>query len=135
MFLLNDLLIRIQNGIQLRRNFVIVIRSKLCLEVLKLLYKEGYINGFAVFDNDHNKLIVFLKYYENNPIVKKFKIISKPSKRFFLSNRKIINFLANQGLFIISTSDYGLVTSDFLFKNKLFLKKKPGGEILFKVCF
>jgi ribosomal protein S8 len=128
------MLSRIQNAIILRRHFVLVLRSKFCVEVLKLLYKEGLINGYSVSNGDANKLIVFLKYSENNCIFSKFKIFSKPGRRYYVKSRKILNFYARKGLFVVSTSRYGLLTSVDLFRNK-FILNRTGGELLFQIIF
>lgn len=135
MFLLADMLARIQNGLILRRHFVFVQRSNFCIEVLKLLYKKGFINGFAVSDVDIHKLIVFLKYVDNKPVFSKFKLFSSPSKPFFMSFNKILRFVSRKSVFFVNTSNYGIVDSHFFFNNNNLPSKKVGGFLLFEILF
>jgi ribosomal protein S8 len=122
----------INNGILLRKNFVLVKRTKFLLEVLKVLYQEGFINGFAISEKNSNFFLISIKYVNNLSFVKKFNVISTFSKHCYLSNNKINNVLLKDGIFLISTSHYGIVTNIFLKQNLIYLKN-TGGEILIKI--
>lgn len=138
MFELGNLLSTLQSSIVTRQRTAKVRYTKFNKEVLKLLYMEGFITGFGKTYNDNNDgefnyLTVFLKYdSDNNSFVKHLKIISTPSKRIFVSYENLVRNLSKNGLFVISTSKYGLIFSDFYFKssNKVY---KSGGELLFQI--
>jgi ribosomal protein S8 len=132
MFLLGDMLARIQNGLLLRRHSVLVLRSRICLEVLKVLYAEGFINGYAVSEKNSNYLIVFLKYIDNQPLIRKFKLISTPSRHMYIDSKKVEKVLMKEGFFVLSTSKYGIVPTTF-FRNSS--SKIVGGELLFQLIF
>jgi len=135
MFLLGDMLARIQNGLLLRRHSVVVLRSRFCLEVLKVLYKDGFINGYAVSELTPNLIIVFLKYTaEGAAVFQKFKLLSSPSRSSYVSSRRLTKVLARSGVFFISTSRFGVI-STFQINNFLQLTNDSlfGGKLLFEI--
>ena len=91
MFLLSDMLARIQNGLLLRRHSVCVPRSRLSVEVLKVLYKDGFISGYAISEEDYNLIVVFLKYNDNKPVFRKFKLLSAPKSQKLRFSAKIVS--------------------------------------------
>jgi len=75
---------------------------------------------------------VFLKYNNNNPVLKKLRIISIPSKRVYVSYETIVKNLVRSGVFVVSTSAMGLVsTENYLQHDSKFLN--VGGELLFQI--
>ena len=130
MFLLADMLARIQNGILLRRHSVNVKRSRLCLEVLKLLYKEGFINGYSISDEDSTSFLVFPKYIDNKPVFKRFKLISLPSRRRYVSARIVSKVLVKSGFFVLSTSKNSLIATNSIGCDNTI---HVGGELLFQI--
>lgn len=131
---LANLLSTIQGGIIVRHQVVDVRRTKLNLEVLKLLQEYGFINGIFVSQFRINNVSVFLKYYDNKPVLKGLKIISVPSRRVYVNYDTIVKHLIKSGLFVISTSLYGLVCSDeFSKKDTKF--SNIGGELLFQILY
>ena len=58
-----DLLTRIRNAVQARHASVIVPRSNIKLEIVKILKTEGFLEGYIdLQDEDHGKIKVFPKY-------------------------------------------------------------------------
>lgn len=131
---LSNLLSNIQSGITVRHKIVNVKRTKLNLEVLKLLYEEGFIDGFSISANKPLNFSVFLKYNEGVPVLKKLKIISLSTRRVYVNYNTIMKKLSRTGIFVISTSRYGLVCSDSYFNNDERLLNM-GGELLFQIIF
>jgi ribosomal protein S8 len=80
-YLLANLAAQLQLGSMRRLRYINVAYSKMALNVLKILYKEGIIRLFVVYKNN-SKIMVYFKYLEGSPIFK-FKIISKPSRRIY----------------------------------------------------
>lgn len=129
---LANLLSNIQSGVVVRHHVVNVKRTKLNLEVLNLLYNEGFLNGFSISANKSDSLSVFLKYYDNKPVLKKLRIISVPSRRVYVNYNTIVRTLTRSGIFVISTSKLGLIcTEDYLKKDEKLLNL--GGELLFQI--
>ena len=86
---ISDMLTRIRNG-QQARLFEITLFSpvpKVCLQILNILYKEGYIRGFKKFYKKKKLYIkVLLKYdLEGNPVIEKIARVSKPGRRVYSS--------------------------------------------------
>ena len=101
-----------------------VFRSKI-LEVLK---KEGYIINFSIDKAEKNKklLLVDLKYYEGQPVIREIKRISKPGRRVYSRATSIPRVHNGLGLAILSTSK-GVMSDSEAIKNNL------GGEIICRV--
>lgn len=129
-----SLLSIIQAGIIVKRREIDVPRTRLNLEVLNLLYSEGFINGLSAASERPNQIRVFLKYFDNKSVLKQLKIVSVPSKHIYVTHKMIIKHLVNKGLFIISTSNHGLVLSDDFIKNYEILNC-TGGLVLFQIIF
>ena len=108
----------IQNGQIIKRSFVIQKKTKISEAFLNLLWDEGYISGYK---NSQKNLKIFLKYKNGIPVIKSFKIISKPSKKKYYSTKQIWKMNSNKTFSVISTSK-GLKS---LFDCK---KEKLGGE-------
>jgi ribosomal protein S8 len=104
-----------------------IIKNKISLTIVSILYKEGYISNYKIVKN---KLEVYFKYINNIPLLKKekIKIISKPSKRIYFTNKELVNLYSEQGyaLHIISTP-FGIMS----LKNAIQIRQ--GGEYLFKI--
>ena|ERR1700744_1403002 len=124
--LLSTLIAQLNLGSLCRLRYIIINNSKLTFDIIQLLYKEGVIRLYIL---EKTKILVFFKYFKGCNLFK-FKIISKPSKRIYMSLNKLsLKFSKNNfsGFFVISTSN-GLMTS-----NTCLLYKYLSGEVLFKV--
>lgn len=115
-----DALIRIKNGYIVGKDKVIIKYSKLILQLLKLLQKEGYIQTVTPKDQE---IMVVLKYVERKPVLTDIKRVSKPSLRVYRGVRKLPIVLNGLGIAIISTPK-GIMT------NKQARKQQLGGEVL-----
>jgi len=127
---ISDLLTRIRNG-QKNNLFEISLfwpTPKICLQILKVLQKEGFIRGFkkTILQNKVY-YVVLLKYTEfQKPIIKKIERISKPSCRLFSTSKNFWTLNNGKGCLIISTTK-GLITDT---EARLL---NCGGEILFYI--
>ena len=123
-----DMLTRIRNGNLARFNKVDIPLSKLKLEVVKVLKKEGYIKDFKVL-NEENKgvLRVYLKYdAQNRGIITGIKRVSKPSLRIYVKSKKVPKVLNGYGINIISTPK-GVMT------DREAINSNVGGELICSV--
>ena len=123
-----DMLTRIRNGQMRSLNKIVIPFSNFRLKILEVLKKEGYIINFNISD-DKNKIksiLVDLKYYEGQPVIKEIKRISKPGRRVYSRADSIPRVLNGLGLAILSTSK-GVMSDTEAVKNNL------GGEIICRI--
>ena len=102
--------------------------SNFRLKILEVLKKEGYIINFNIDDgkNKIKSILVNLKYYEGQPVIKEIKRISKPGRRVYSRADSIPRVLNGLGLAILSTSK-GVMSDTEAVKNNL------GGEIICRI--
>ena len=118
-----DALIRIKNGYMVGKVSVNVRFSKLILQILKLLRKEGFISDVK---HEKEKILVTLKYNGRKSAITGIERVSKPSLRIYKGARTLPYVLNGLGIAIISTPK-GIMT------DKKARKLKVGGEVLAKV--
>ncbi len=119
-----DMLTRIRNANQMKKQTVDIPASNLKQQVLDVLREEGYINNIVVVKGKPvNHLRVTLKYNNNERVVKGLKRISKPGLRVYAKHGEIPKVLNGLGIAIISTSK-GIMT------DREARKQEIGGEIL-----
>ena len=125
---IGDMLTRIRNGQQRMKANVEMPSSSLRLKILEVLKIEGFITSYHIEKKENNKtsLIVDLKYYEGNPVIKDIKRISKPGRRVYSRAISIPRIQNGLGLAIISTNK-GVMSDIEARKNNI------GGEIICKV--
>lgn len=100
-----DLLTRIRNAVQARHSSLLVPRSKLKLEVVKILKREGFIEGYIELDEGPQGFIkVFPRYDEaNKAIIRGLQRISKPSRRRYVGKNDIPRVRNGLGVAILTT--------------------------------
>jgi small subunit ribosomal protein S8 len=119
-----DMLTRIRNANQMKKQTVDIPASNLKQQVLDVLREEGYINNIVVVKGKPvNHLRVTLKYNKNERVVKGLKRISKPGLRVYAKHGEIPKVLNGLGIAVISTSK-GIMT------DREARKQEIGGEIL-----
>ena len=120
-----DMLTIIRNATQIHKESVDVLASKLCLEILKVFKKEGYIDNYRFIEDSTQGIArVYLRYDENKkPVINNLKRISKSGLRVYAKTNKIPRVLGGLGVAVVSTSK-GIMT------NKEARQKKVGGEVL-----
>ena len=125
---IGDMFTRIRNGQQRLMAKVEMPSSNLRLKILEVLKTEGFISSYHIEKKDNNKisLIVDLKYYEGNPVIKDIKRISKPGRRVFSRADSIPRIQNGLGLAIISTNR-GVMSDIEARKNNI------GGEVICRV--
>lgn len=126
MSLLSNMLSIVKVGCNARHLQVTVQNSKLCINVLSVLYKLGYIRGFIV--KDKKNIIILLKYINNKPVIRNIAVISTPGRHTYIKHKKLEKFLKKKdsGFLLLSTSK-GILTDE---ESNIF---KIGGEALLKI--
>jgi len=125
---IGDMFTRIRNGQMRLLNTIDVLASKFRSQILEILKNEGFINNFRLEKKEDKKniLIIDLKYFEGNPVIKEIKRISKPGRRVYSRAVSIPKVQNGLGVAILSTSK-GVMSDNDARKNNL------GGEIICRV--
>lgn len=116
----SDTLIRIKNGYRVGKESVDLRYSKLILNLVKLLEKEGFLGKV---ENKDRSIIVELKYNGRIPAITDVKRVSRPSLRVYKGVKELPRVMNGLGLAVVSTPK-GLMT------DKDARKIKMGGEVL-----
>ena len=102
---LGDMLTRIRNAQMRGKSTVRTPASKLRAWVLDVLASEGYIRGYerASTENGQGELVISLKYFEGEPVIREVKRVSKPGRRVYMGVKEIPSVRNGLGVSIIST--------------------------------
>ncbi len=120
-----DMLTRIRNGQQRRRNVVQTPGSRLRASVLDVLKSEGYIRDYAVSDlgNGRTEFAIELKYYDGKPVIRSIQRVSKPGRRVYSSVGELPRVADGLGVTIVSTPQGVMADHEARERN-------VGGEVL-----
>jgi len=100
-----DMLTRMRNAQLSEKQSVVIPASKLKAAIATVLKDEGYIEGFAVRENEGKPLLeISLKYYAGRPVIEKIERISRPGLRMYKPSRDIPKVMNGLGIAIVSTS-------------------------------
>jgi len=116
-----DMLIRIKNGQIAKKNYIFQPNNKLCIKILQIIYKEGYIKYYSIIDQKTIK--IWLKYSNTLPVIKKLSFFPIKTLPVYLSLIKLWKIDTDFKLLILST------TKGFL-SGKLSKKNKVGGKLI-----
>ena len=125
---IGDMFSRIRNGQMRSLSKIDIPYSNFRFKILEVLKKEGYIINYKLTDNKvtNKTIVVDLKYYEGQPVIKEIKRVSKPGRRVYSKATSIPKVLNGLGVAILSTSK-GVMSDSEAIKNNL------GGEIICRV--
>ena len=119
-----DMLTRLRNAGQARLRRVDMPVSKLKVEIARLLKENHYIHDYKVLeDGKHGVLRLYLKYYQDKPVIRELKRVSNPGLRQYVGVQEIPRVRNGLGMAILSTSR-GVMTDRDARANKV------GGELL-----
>ncbi|HEU4627839.1 MAG TPA: 30S ribosomal protein S8 [Steroidobacteraceae bacterium] len=119
-----DLLTRIRNAQQARKQEVSMASSKVKLAIARVLKDEGYVADFRVA-NEGGKavLTIALKYFEGKPVIDRLERVSRPGLRIYRGKDELPKVLGGMGTVIVSTPK-GVMT------DKQARSIGQGGEVL-----
>ena len=102
---LGDMLTRIRNAQMRGKSTVSSPASKLRAWVLDVLNDEGYIRGYdrKSSENGQGELVISLKYFEGEPVIREIKRVSKPGRRVYMGVNEIPTVRNGLGVSIVST--------------------------------
>ena len=120
-----DMLVRLSNGLRVKKETVEMPHSRLKEEIGKLLVAEGYIDKCEVLTRLNKKQLRFgLKYNaKKRGVIEGVKRVSRPGRRIYVGADKIPRIRAGFGTAIISTPK-GLMTDEAARQQKI------GGEVM-----
>jgi small subunit ribosomal protein S8 len=100
-----DMLTRIRNGQRARMSVVVSPASKLRMNVLEVLQREGYIRGFSESEQRKgvHELRIELKYHDGEPVIKEIKRVSRPGRRAYSRIKDLPRVYNGLGIAILST--------------------------------
>jgi small subunit ribosomal protein S8 len=100
-----DMLTRIRNAQRSEKQAVAMPASRLKASIAQVLKDEGYIDDFAVRENDGKPLLeISLKYYAGKPVIEKIERVSRPGLRIYRGKTDIPAVMNGLGVAIVSTS-------------------------------
>ena len=124
---LGDMLTRIRNGQQARKDSILTPASKLRAHVLDVLQREGYIRGYSEEELSGQKgLRIELKYFEGQPAIQHVARVSKPGRRVYSGSKDLPSIRNGLGTIIVSTPRGVLSDAEARQQN-------VGGEVLAEV--
>lgn len=123
-----DMLTRIRNALTARKTEVDVPKSKIKVEIARILKEEGYIEDYSVGDESPIPMIhIDLKYFgsrrERRPVITQLQRISKPGRRVYRKRSELPIVLSGTGIAIVTTPS-GVMTAQQARRSGV------GGEIL-----
>lgn len=120
-----DLLTRIRNANRAYHESTEVTSSKIKLEIIKILHREGYIKGFDITrDPRQDRIKIYLRYGpQRERAITDLKRVSKPGLRVYVRKEKLPRVLRGLGIAILTTPQ-GVMT------DKEARARGIGGEVL-----
>ena len=125
---IGDMLTRIRNAQQRRRDVVSTPASTLRGRVLDVLKSEGYIRGYSEskLENGVAQFDIELKYSDNTPVIRTIERVSRPGRRVYASVKNIPSVSNGLGVSILSTPKGVMADHEAKAQNL-------GGEVLCRV--
>jgi small subunit ribosomal protein S8 len=122
-----DLLTRIRNAVQARHASLVVPRSKIKIEIVRILKDEGFIEQYQEVEDDKQGLVkIFPRYDDGNKAVLRGIVrVSRPSRRQYVGKTDVPRVRNGLGVAILTTPR-GVLTDSQARKAGI------GGEVL---CF
>jgi small subunit ribosomal protein S8 len=119
-----DMLTRIRNASAAKHKRVDMPVSRLKTEIARILKENHFVHDYKVLDDGrHGVLRVYLKYYEDRPVIRNVHRVSRPGRRIYKGANEMPRVRSGLGLAIVSTSKG--VMSDRQARSH-----KVGGEVM-----
>jgi small subunit ribosomal protein S8 len=120
-----DLLTRIRNAVKARHESLVVPRSRLKLEIVKILVQEGFLAGFSVVEDGPQGFIRIAPRYDaaSQAVLRGIERVSRPSRRTYVGKDEVPRVRNGLGVAILTTPQ-GVIT------DREARKAGVGGEVL-----
>jgi len=100
-----DMLTRVRNAGQARHRRVDMPVSRMKTEIARILKENHYIHDYKILDDGkHGVLRLYLKYYQEKPVIRELKRVSRPGLRRYVGVEEIPRVRNGLGVAILSTS-------------------------------
>lgn len=99
-----NLVAAIKNGSIAKKQTIVHYNKKINVQVLNVLWENGYILGYRKNPDNPLKLNIFLKHDQKTSGIKNIKSISKPGNRIYCSLSNLWKIHSTNSLVIISTN-------------------------------
>ena len=128
---ISDMIVRIKNASDSKKESVVFPYSKLKIAILDVLSKDGYIKSFGKKGKKVAKFIEVVLVYgdgddKGSPKIKGVERVSKTSKRVYQKSKDVRKVKSGMGSLILSTPK-GIM------RDKAAREVNVGGEALFKI--
>lgn len=101
---ISDMLTRIRNAQMASKASVAMPSSKVKIAIAQVLKDEGYVEEFAVSENNGKPLLqIGLKYYAGRPVIERIDRVSRPGLRIYRGADNIPVVMNGLGVAIVST--------------------------------
>ena len=121
---ISDMLTRIRNAQMANKPSVAMPSSKLKVAIVKVLKDEGYVDDYAVRDQEGKATLeIGLKYYAGRPVIERIDRVSRPGLRVYKGAGDIPRVMHGLGVAIVSTPK-GVMT------DRKARASNVGGEVL-----
>mgnify|MGYP002525861306 CR=1 FL=1 len=102
---LADLLTRIRNGQMAGKETISAPASKLRINMLDVLKREGYIRNYERYNvrTGIDEVRIELKYYDGEPVIKEISRISRPGQRVYARIKDLPRAYNGLGISILAT--------------------------------
>lgn len=120
---ISNMLTQIRNGQMMKKDSVVTPMGNIKVAILEVLQNEGYILGFERIEDEKPALQIFLKYFQNKPVIEQLSRVSRPGLRIYRKKDELPKVLGGLGIAIVSTP-MGVMS------DKEARQKGQGGEIL-----
>ena len=122
-------LMSLKNAALAKKSFVKLNIARKNIPLIKLLYNKGLIQSVQILNSekkyvDNTLVVLYIRYYYNNSLLEKLKIVSSPTKKKIIQLKDVARLSESNNILFFSTS-LGLKT---LLECK---KDKTGGVVLF----
>ena len=105
-----DMLTRIRNAQATNKVSVDIPSSKVKVGIAKVLKDEGFINNYAVSEQDGKEILeVTLRYFQGKGVIDMVKRVSRPGLRHYRGKEDLPRVYDGLGIAIVSTSQ-GIMT-------------------------
>ena len=125
---ISDMLTRVRNALMAGHAEVNIPRSKIKVEIARILKEEGYVYDYTVGDETPVPMIhISLKYFgerrSRRPVITNLQRVSKPGRRVYRSRKELPRVLSGTGIAIMTTPK-GVMTA------RQARRERVGGEVL-----
>jgi len=120
-----DLLTRIRNAVKARHESLVVPRSRLKLDIVKILVQEGFLAGYSVVEDGPQGFIRIAPRYDatSQAVLRGIERVSRPSRRTYVGKDEVPRVRNGLGVAILTTPQ-GVIT------DREARKAGVGGEVL-----